>query len=69
MKYRFKKQYSDAQIVIPHLRLTITKDNLTDELAEMILTKFEHLAHNIEPINDSKAIIDEEVKYEVKKKK
>lgn len=46
--YRFKEEYADAQIVIPGFRKPINQDNLTDEIAAMIIKKFPHLAHNIE---------------------
>jgi hypothetical protein len=46
-KYRFKKEFSDSRIVLAGHGEEITKDNLTDEVAERIL-KNKNLAHNIE---------------------
>lgn len=48
MPYRFRKPYQDAIISIPGMRLTITRFNLTDEIAEKIIRKFPRYAHNIE---------------------
>ena len=49
--YRFKKEYEDAQIVISGMNLVITKTNLTQERAEMIVKKFPQFAHNLENVN------------------
>lgn len=46
-KYRFKKEFSDSRIVLAGHGEEITKDNLTDELAERIL-KIPRLSDNIE---------------------
>jgi hypothetical protein len=48
MPYRFKKDYQDAIISIPGMRLTIDRFTLTGEIAEKILKKFPKYAHNIE---------------------
>jgi seryl-tRNA synthetase len=62
-KYRFKKEFSDSRIVLAGSGEEITKDNLTDELAERII-KIPRLAHNIEEVGAG----DEE-ESEVKKLK
>ncbi|HYH14014.1 MAG TPA: hypothetical protein VD794_02270 [Flavisolibacter sp.] len=46
-KYRFKKEFADAKIAIAGQRELITKENLTDELGDLIM-KQPHLSHNIE---------------------
>jgi hypothetical protein len=48
MPYRFKKEYRDATIYIPVLRLEINRFNLTSEMAEKILKKYPKFSHNIE---------------------
>lgn len=57
-KYRFKEEYQDAQIAIPGIKVLITKYNLTDELAEMVLKKFPKFAHNIERIPEGQSADD-----------
>jgi hypothetical protein len=48
-KYKFKKEFSDARIVIPG-RDEITKESLTDEDGDLIMKSYPQLAHNIELI-------------------
>jgi hypothetical protein len=50
--YRFKKEFEDAEIHIPHLRLVINKYNINDETARMILKKYPKYAHNLEDVPD-----------------
>lgn len=50
-KYRFKKQFKDARIVINGSKEEITADNLTDEKAEYIIRAHPHLAHNLETVS------------------
>lgn len=73
--YRFKKEYADAVIVISGLKGEITAKNLTDPIAEMIIVKYPHLAHNIEQVDpnevseeDPEAELDRLVALEEKKK-
>lgn len=49
-KYRFKQEFRDAQIAIPGIKVLITRFNLTDDFAEMILKKYPRFSHNIEEV-------------------
>ena len=50
-RYKFKKEHSDARIVIPGME-EITKDTLTDEVGDLIFKAHPHLQHNFEIIGE-----------------
>lgn len=66
MPYRFKKQFRDAVISIPSLRLNINRFNLTDELAEKIFKKYPQFAHNLELTQDPKEMDPRDIPQETK---
>lgn len=50
-KWRFKKQFEDAQINVAILHKTVNKDNLTDADVEFLTSKFPNkFDHNFELI-------------------
>jgi hypothetical protein len=57
--YRFKKEYEDAEIHIPHLRLVINKYNINDETVRMILKKYPKYGHNFEEVQGDEHLISE----------
>jgi hypothetical protein len=57
--YRFKKEYEDAEIHIPHLRLVINKYNINDETVRMILKKYPKYGHNFEEVQGNEHLISE----------
>lgn len=54
-KYKFADKFADAQITIPILRKTITKDNATDQDVDFLLNKWPgKYDHNFELVGASK---------------
>ncbi|WP_421752930.1 hypothetical protein [Croceimicrobium sp.] len=48
-KYRFAKGFEDTRIVIPALRINLSKENFKDETVEQLLKSFgKRYAHNFE---------------------
>ena len=48
-KYKFVERFRDAQITIPILRKTVTKENATDQAIDFLLQKFPgKFDHNFE---------------------
>lgn len=60
---RFKKEYEDVEIHIPHKRMIINKYNISDPEVQKVLVKFPKYAHNFEQVDsgvEEKSMLEED---------